>query len=354
VQDTVRFRSQAGNQRNHTSALVRVGPLTGIPAVLQDLGHDPDPVLASAGFKTDQFTDPDTEIPYLAASRLLARCVADTGCRHFGLLVGERAGPSSLGVAGFMLQSAPDVGTALRSLVQHLDLHDQGGVPTLFIRGGVTGLGYAIHQSGAKATDQIYDLSIAVACNIMRRLCGEEWNPTEVLLPHRTPQDLVPFRRFFRAPLGFNADQCAVVFPTHWLDHRIPGADALLYRHLEKEAAGLHELREANIVSELRGLLHKALLTGKCTTGDIARQLCMHERTLNRRLREEGTSFHQQLDDIRYAMARQYLAESEMPIARMAKALNYSDVSAFSRAFKRWAGITPAQWRTRSASSPKT
>ena len=70
-----------------------------------------------------------------------------------------------------------------------------------------------------------------------------------VLLPHRTPQDLVPFRRFFRAPLGFNADQCAVVFPTHWLDHRIPGADALLYRHLEKEAAGLHELREAVITS---------------------------------------------------------------------------------------------------------
>ncbi len=219
------------------------------------------------------------------------------------------------------------------------------------IRGGVTQLGYAIHLPGAEATDQIYDLSIAVACNIMRGLCTEEWNPTEVLLSHRRPQDLAPYRRFFRAPIRFNADQCAVVFPTSWLDHRIPSADALLHRHLEREAAELHVLQKTNIVGDLRRLLRKSLMTGKCTAVDIARQLRMHERTLNRRLREEGTSFHQELDDIRYAIARQYLTESSMPLARIAKALNYADTSAFSRAFKRWAEMTPSQWRMHNGSS---
>jgi len=142
-------------------AIVRVGPLTSIPAVLRELDSDPAPVFDSAGFDIAGFSDPDTEIPYLAASRLLARCVSVTGCEHFGLLLGMRAGPSCLGVAGFLLSSAPDVATALHGLLQHLDLHDQGGVPTLQIENGIARLGYAIHEPGAQATDQIYDLAVA-------------------------------------------------------------------------------------------------------------------------------------------------------------------------------------------------
>ena len=84
---------------------------------------------------------------------------------------------------------------------------------------------------------------------------------------------------------------------------------------------------------------------------DIARQLHIHERTLNRRLQEEGTSFRHELDFVRYEMARQFLAESAIPIAKIATALNYADVSAFNRAFKRWTGMTPSQWRIRSGAS---
>jgi AraC-like DNA-binding protein len=319
----------------------------GVPAVARELGSDPEPIFASVGLRLAQFEDADTEISYAAAGRLLARCVATTGCEHFGLLVGNRAEPSSLGVAGFMLRSAPDVGTALRALVQHLNLHDQGGVPVLLIQGSVTLLGYAIHQSGAEATDQIYDLSMAIGCNIMRSLCGQSWNPTEILLSRRPPPHLEPYQKFFRAPLHFNADRSAMVFPSRWLDHQIPSADPLLHRHLEKQATELHTFRNGKITSDLRGLLQKSVLAHKCAVSDIAGQLCIHERTLNRKLQKEGTSFRQELDAIRYEMARQLLADTTMPIAKIAATLNYTDVSAFSRAFKRWAGITPAQWRSR-------
>jgi hypothetical protein len=241
---TTNHRALTGNHSNHLTAFVRVGPLMSIPAVLQELGHEPGPIFDTAGLKPAQFTDPDFEIPYIDAGRLLASCEAVTGCPHFGLLVGERAGPSSLGVAGFMLRSAPDVGSALRSLVQHLDLQDQGGVPTLHVSGNVTQLGYAIMLPGVEAADQIYDITMAIACNIMRGLCGKGWNPAEVLLSRRQPQNLAPYKHCFRAPLRFNAEQSAIVFPSRWLDHQIPSADALLYRHLEKEAAELHNLRD--------------------------------------------------------------------------------------------------------------
>jgi len=345
---TTNRRKRAGNHNNHTKAFVRVGPLMSIGTVLQKLGHEPGPVFESAGLAPAHFADPDFEIPYMDASRLLASCEAVTGCRHFGLLVGEHADPSSLGVAGFMLRSAPDVGSALSSLVQHLDLQDQGGVATLHINGNVTQFGYTIVLPGVEAVELIYDLTITIACNIMRGLCGKNWNPTEVLLSTRPPRNLTPYRSLFRAPLHFNAEQSAVAFPTHWLHHQIPSADALLYRHLEKEADQLHKLRtpDTDIVGSLHRLLRKSLASRQCTASDLARQLHIHERTLNRRLHEAGTNFRRELDAIRYEMARHFLLESTRSISRIASALNYSDVSAFSRAFKRWTGMTPAQWRT--------
>jgi len=75
----------------------------------------------------------------------------------------------------------------------------------------------------------------------------------------------------------------------------------------------------------------------------------MHERTLNRRLRAEGTTFQRELEAVRYDTARQLLDETSMTLAQVAAALEYADTSAFSRAFKRWAGATPAQWRARAA-----
>ncbi len=337
-------------ERTRVSGALRVGPLMNIAEVLIELGVEPEPIFVSAGFKLEQFANPDTEISYAAGSRLLERCVAATGCQHFGLLLGERACPSLLGVAGFMLSSACDVGTALRELVQHLDLHDRGGVSTLLIRGDETLFGYAIHQSGVAATNQIYDLSITMACTIMRSLVGESWTPTEVLLPRRAPLQQEPYKLFFRAPLHFNADQSSIVFPSHWLDCRIPSADALLHSHLDKEASELHAIRDGTIVDELRGSLRKSLLSQECTISSVARQLSIHERTLHRRLREQGTSFRSELEDIRQEMAQQLLAESTMSIAKIASALNYSDASAFSRAFNRWSGMTPGRWRARNMS----
>jgi AraC-like DNA-binding protein len=207
-------------------------------------------------------------------------------------------------------------------------------------------LGYAIHQSNVEGINHIYDLSIALGCSIMRGLCGAGWNPTEVLSSRRPPADLKPYRKFYRAPLQFDMDRNAIVFPSRWMNHKIPGADALLRRHLEREADELHMLRQVNIISDTRRLLHTSMMTGKCTINDIAGQLCMHERTLHRRLREAGTSFQLELDAVRFEVARQLLAGSAMPITSIAETLNYSGASAFNRAFRRWAGFTPARWRS--------
>lgn len=329
------------------TASVRVGPLVSLPAALRSLGCDPIPIFKQAGLNLAQFADPDFRIPFVAGSKLLASCVTETGCDHLGLLLGERAVPSHLGLAGFLLRSAPNVGAALRGLLDYLQLHDEGGVPTLARDGDTTFLGYAIHLSGVEAQDQINDLSVAMACQIMRGLCGDSWKPREVLFMRRTPRDLARYKRFFQAPMRFDSDQSAVAFPTRWLNYALSSQDSLLHDHLVKQAEDLCANQEKDFAGELRRLLRQCLMSGECAAPAIAKQLGMHERTLNRRLESEGTNFRLQLEQVRYTVAQQLLSATNANLAEIAVSLGYASTSAFIHAFKRWSGVAPAHWRTR-------
>lgn len=327
------------------AATVRVSPLIHVRTVLRELGCEPEPVIRMAGLSPAHFEEPENEISYVTASRLLALCEAKTGCQNFGLLLAEQAGSSSLGVAGFMLRFAPDVGTALRALKRNLELHDQGGMLTLAVDEKFAMLGYAIHQPDAQGIDQIYDMSVAMAYKVMRELCGAEWKPTKILLSRRPPKDTAPYRQFFRAPVQFRSAQNAVIFPASWLAHVPNETDPMLYRYFEQEADELRARNATDTIGKLRRCLLASLFDDKLRVEYIAHQLGMHERTMHRRLKEEGTSFRRQLEDIRYMMARRLLADPANRVAEIAAALRYADATAFCRAFKRWSGCTPSQWR---------
>jgi AraC-like DNA-binding protein len=331
--------------RPRTEASVRVGPLMSIPKILEELGCDPVPIFKGAGFELHQFDDPDKEIPFIAGSLLLERCVEASGCEHFGLLVGQCADPSSLGIAGFILRVAVNVDVALCGLLRHLDLHDQGGAATLDKGDKASMLGYEIHLSGVHAQEQILDMSIAVICNIMHGLCGRDWKPTKVLIGRPTPHDDKPYKRFFQVPVEFNAKQSTVVFPSRWLKQRLESADPLLFEFLEKKAAELHSQQILDLPGALRKFISTTLATGHCTANAASGYLGMHERTLHRRLSKQGTSFRQELEKIRYEKACNLLSLSSATHGEIAWALGYSDGTAFNRSFKKWSGMTPARWR---------
>ncbi len=331
--------------------MVRVNPLAGLAQLMRDLGHDPRPAFARQELVPEDFSDPDAEISFSRAGKLLASCVAETGCRHLGLLLGQRISPSSLGVPGYLLYTASDVRAALVDLVRHFDLHDRGAVLTLDTNARGTYLGYSIYLPDVAAADQIYDLSIAVECNIMRSLCGTDWNPSEVRLARGAPGDITPYRRFFQAPIHFDADRSALVFESRWLDHPISSSNPMLHRHLEKEAESLHAEQSADLVGQLRGLIRGSLAIRKADAPHVARQLGLHERTLNRRLHQAGTSFRRELKAVRYQVAQELLANTQLSLSRIAAALNYADTSAFIRAFKQWSGVPPGDWRRRSGHS---
>ncbi|MPR10523.1 helix-turn-helix transcriptional regulator [Microvirga tunisiensis] len=104
---------------------------------------------------------------------------------------------------------------------------------------------------------------------------------------------------------------------------------------------------------DLRRVLETELLKGPCTSIEIARLFSMHHRTMSRHLAHEGITFQQLVDEIRFALARDLLANADMALDQISVVLRYSEPSAFTRAFRRWAGQSPSAWRASHARSRK-
>lgn len=323
----------------------RVGPLVNLPSVLRSLECDPEPLIRGAGFELADFSDPDHRMPYLAFSRLLAACVEETGCEQLGLLVARKSTSSHLGIPGFLLRAAPTVKAALQSVVENLDLHDEGGSAILDIHDDYTKFGYAIQLPGVQAVEQVYDLAVAMIYQIMWALCGEEWTASTVCLSRHAPKDEAPYRRYFKTSLFFESTECAVTFPSECLSRKPPAADRLLFKHLQHEARELHALHHRELLQKLPEVLTRGLMTDQFSARAVADAFGLHERTLHRRLRAAGTSFRRELDEARRSVSEQLLAGTSLPVCDIANAMGYADSSGFIRAFQRWCGDTPSSWR---------
>lgn len=338
---------RAGLGRRLPAGFIRVGPLSAIPQTLQDLGIDADAVMVQAGVPPAVFGDPDNAMSFHVLAGLLALSTQATGRDDFGLLIADRTKTSSLGIVGFLMQQAPSVRTALTDLVRYLHHHDRGGVPHLAIENGTAAVSYLVIEPNVPAIEQIYDLAMAIAFNILRGLCGAAWAPKEVTLSRRRPPLLRPYERVFCAPVRFNAECSAILFPEHWLDTPIETADAALRRMLQ-EQVDLLDMEEAGQMSEeVRRLLRTALLTHSGSFEDLAAMVGINKRTLARRLEAEGTSFRELSDEIQLEVACQLLKGTAMTITEIGMALRYSETSAFSRAFRQWSGLSPRAWRQR-------
>ena len=332
----------ADSQEGGAPATRLVGALTAVPGLIRSLGVDPAPIIAGAGLAPGVLDDPANRIPYEGYARLLRDAAARTGCPHFGLLAGGAWHLSDLGLVGELIRHAPTVGQGLEEFIVHHRLNSAGGVAFLVRREGFVDFGYAIHIPVEGSTAAIYDGVLAAAANVLRDLRGREWNPSEVLLPRANPADTAPYRRYFQAPVRFGSEFAALRFPEDVLNEAVEGADPARLRHARVQ---VDAARKATLIQMASRALRTLLLHGKSSGDDVAQALALHRRTLNRRLGAEGTTFQQVLDRVRFAVARELLRDSELPIREIAAALGYADYVSFTRAFKRWAGSAPGAWR---------
>lgn len=325
--------------------MVRAAILQPVPGLLSGMGVDPKPVLRAAGLTKDALARPENIISIDKSVRLLVVSAARTGRSHFGLLAGQQATPTKYGLVGLRMMHAASVGTAWRGLVLTLHLNGRAMVPALTVRDQMAMLSFTFYADKFDGAHHVMDFALASACTAMRVLCGSKWAPTEVHFAHQAAIETRPYRLFFKAPIHFGANRTALVFPALLLDRRVVGADAGMRRSIEDALAAMLRQQDLDLVTRVRRALFSQIAQDDVSIEGIGRLLGLHKRTLNRRLADEGTSFAKLLGEVRFQLARQLLSETDLPFTDIAATLNYTDASAFSRAFRSWADTTPSAWR---------
>jgi len=329
----------------------RAGWMLAVPQLLREFGHDPARMLGEAGVRAAVFDDELNSLSFRDAGVLLEHACRATSCPHFALLAGERFDPATFGETAKLMLESSSVEAALRRFVLVHHLNDAGAVPMLFpVTRGRAILAHSIYAPGVPALDKLADLALAIGMVLLRALCGTSWQPLRVCLPHRKPDDVAPYRRIFGQNVVFDSDLAAIVFAASWLDTPVADVDHRFWTRLQTMAARTHagaELAELPVSHQVRRALRPMVFTGTATESAVARLFSMHPRTLRRHLRDDGTTFQDLANDTRMSIAQQLLLDTEMLVSEIAVALHYSDVTAFSRAFRSHAGVAPIAWRKR-------
>ena len=325
--------------------MVRMSPTTVIPDLLRSLGADPAQLLAELGYDLRLFDDPEFRLSLVARNQIVSHCAERTGCPHFGLLIGQQQGLRTLGLVGLLVKCSPDVETALRSLARYLRLHVGGSTLTLMVAGRSAMLTWHVSEPRAGAAYHVGDATNAALNNVMRELCGLDWRPSEVRFAHRQPTDVGPYRRFFRVPLRFDAEEFALLFSSGHLRQRLPPVDDEVRRLLQRQIDLLEARHPTDFPEQVRSVLRSAITAGQASAEQVAALFGLQNRTFSRRLGEFGVSFRQLLDEARFEFARQLLEDSRKEVAELGELLGYAAPSAFTRAFHRWSGCSPTEWR---------
>lgn len=323
----------------------RVGGFSALPALIRQLGGDPGAVLGACGLTLVDFAGKDRRVPFSAVARVLHEAAATTGTPHFGLLAGRAWHLEGGGPVSELVRHSPTLGDALRTFVAHQRLNSEAGMSFLIARSGIADFGYALYRSGGGKSAEVYDAAAAIGMNYLRELLGPGWQPLEVLLPRAAPAEVSHYRALFRVPPRFDSEFMAIRFPESLLEREIERADRELWQRAADAVAQIEHTTPFDLVQRVFRVLRVQLLAGGSSGDSVAQALGLHRRTLNRRLREEGTTFQRCLDQLRFEVACQLLAETHVTLDDIAAALGYASVSPFMRTFRRWSRTTPAQWR---------
>lgn len=329
--------------RAHATDRVHGAAVNAIRDLLIEFGIEPDAILHRAGIGAP--SQAEDGISFAALGRLTALCAERTQCPHFGLMVGRRASLAAFGILGVLMRNAETVGDALRALEAHHGLLNRGAVISLSTNGALAMLSYAPYEPNAEGIGLHCERAVAALTQVLRALAGADWAPDEVLLPRMQPADRQPYAGFFAAPVRFDQEIAALVFPASLLRHPIRDVNPLARRIVERRIRRIEAAIPSDVTDDLRRRLRVTMAERQLSAQQVARTMAIHRRTLSRRLRAEGTSFRLVASETRLGVAKQLLVDTGLSLAQIAATLEFSEPAAFTHAFRRWTGTTPSAWR---------
>lgn len=195
-------------------------------------------------------------------------------------------------------------------------------------------------------TSPATDASIVALLKMLRLLLGDSYHPKQITCSHSPNSASLMLERIASCPVHYGGEFVELVFDHHDVENPLTsGNDELSMAHDQIILKHLADLDEDNLVDQVQIRIFEKLPSGEVKDEDIARDLNMSTRTMQRRLNETGTSFTVLLQEARQKLAQQYIHDNKLAVSEIAYLLGFSDQSNFTRAFKRWYGVSPSQYR---------
>jgi len=324
--------------------LIRAGFITGLPTYVRQLGYSLDPVLASVGLTPEQLEDPSHFLPLEQEVLLLDRAADFVGREDLMLSFAQRQDLATFGVLGALATGSDTLASALKVFQRYLHYGIQEVAVELELTGEAALFVLTTGYQPAARSPQFWNHGVALMCQAIRLLLGRDWAPRLTFLDRPAPDDLTPYAGFFRSPLAFGQGRNGLSLPLDILEAPIRDSLTAIPYQLRRR---LNEAHVTSFRDQVRQIIASLLTTRRCTSSTVAAAMGFTERTLQRRLRAEGTRFQEQLDHVRSALAVNYLREPQFRLADVSELLGYAEQSVFSRSFRRWFGVTPRAWRAR-------
>jgi AraC-like DNA-binding protein len=306
-----------------------------------------DGLLKEAGLRRADLQDPDARVPYSAVVSLMERAAALLGEPGFGLRLGASQDISDSGLIGFVMLNSAKLVDAVNNLHRYFLIVGDGEEFDVVQGGPHVVLRFRESDPALRGLRQNSEYIAAIVVRACRDMTRKRVSPVRVEFMHSRPNAKVDYEAILGCPVRFRADWDSIVFATKTMQLPVIGADHKLLQALEMSCQKIlgPTPKKRDIVHDVRALIVEGLTRGTAQIDAVASKLGMSSKTLERRLRIRDQLFSALLDAIRQDLAKQYLSETDFRLEQVAYLTGYSEPAALVRAFKRWTGKTPMQFR---------
>ena len=325
---------------------VAVGWVKAIVAAAQRGGGDEAKMLTAAGIDSLP-NDPLVRIPLDAVVRLWRAAIDSTGDSAFGLRMGQAIEPTSFDVVAYTLVSSNSLREAIIRLQRFQKLISDGGRVQLVERNGLEWMMYQSMEADLPFSPQQVEAALACSVTLMRWVIGASFAPARICMAHAAIAPLSVYRDILGCEPEFRSRFNGIGLPPSQLDALLPARNPeLCHLHELMARRQLSALKHSpNIKQRVAAILQQLLTRGMAHKKQVASLIGMSPRTMQHRLAEENSNFVALLDEVRHRLALKYIAEPMLSLSQIAELLHFSDASAFYRAFRRWTGRAPGEYR---------
>lgn len=338
---------------------VMAAAASGAEGFITSHGGDIDRIAGRAGLAPAKLALPTDMLSLNAYCRLFTEAAKETQHGNLGLWFGQQFQPQTLGLIGFVALLSPTVKDAIHNLATHFMYHQSCTHTRLVRQGNLLRLEYAITDPTITERRQDAELTLGMFCNVLRYALGPAWHPEEVHFAHMQPEQAHEHRSAFQANVHFGRPTNALIFRDIGLERAMPDAQP---HTLEIVKASLISLARnghstphpyVSFKEQVLLALEEILPEGGHLTL-LAARMNMPAWTLQRRLADHGISYSDLVETTRYKQACSLLEKPEYDISQISRLLGYSETSAFSRAFRKWSGVSPRTWRQQYMPAPSS